>query len=113
LPHAARALNERGVFVVCLLDGDRQGEIAKKQLQQVFGANSARIVTLSQVIENPSPEVEDLFSPEFQSKHDVRMQGLPQVLHRLGEESEKYDETTLNNFEECFRLINEAIQPIK
>lgn len=112
LPFVAKALSERGIFFVAILDGDKAGAEIKKLMIDLCNIKPERIVTLDGVglSEEPNPRTEDLFSQAFKTIHNVRDRGLPQAVIAVDTGKGAFDDTTLSSFAKVFSSINKAIK---
>lgn len=70
-----------------------------------------RVVTLDEIgLPEPNPTIEDIFSQEFKSSHNVRNRELlPQAVAEVEKCEGVFDDDTLNSFEKIFSLINKAL----
>lgn len=109
LVYLARALSERNVVFLVLLDGDAAGLRIKKNLVDLCGPGlEARIVTLADLgLATRHPTIESMFSLEFEKENQIAHRGLSGVLNdaRRGG-TMKTDDDTLSNFEKLFEAIN-------
>lgn len=107
LPYVAQALHERGIFFVAIVDGDKDGQDYKRRVVEICGLeNQRRVVSLAELqLSQTNPSMEDLFSPEFKTRHNLRSRGLFQVVSDAYKDPEAFDEETLSAFEKVFSLI--------
>nr|AAF15289.1 unknown [Zymomonas mobilis] len=68
-PVVSILLGRDEIYPYVILDGDKQGEGAKKSLKEFYKGNEDKIISLNEVVINiDSPEVEDLFPKEIMFK---------------------------------------------
>lgn len=114
LPYAAQALHERGIFFVAIVDGDGAGQRCGEQVIKSCSVKPERVLALNETLPSLlNPTVEDLFSAEFKTMHNVRSRGLSQVIADIEKGKGAFDEETLNNFERVFSRINTAIAALR
>lgn len=114
VPYVAQALHERGIFFVVILDGDERGRANKQKIIEICRIDPQRIITLDQVgLQKSNPEVEDLFSSQFETSHNVRSRGLPQAVADIERGTGAFDDETLSSFEKVFSLINKPLAQLR